>query len=134
MRSRHARRTQSWGRSLEGEAGGCPHRVDVAAYTLGALDRRQEAEVTAHLATCRQCRVALDSVAAIPGLLAWTHPAGGTPAKPVGTVCIAWGLSQGEHIAETRLFAGDREAVRRQSVESALTGVLALLSGDSLIK
>jgi len=61
-------------------------------------------------------------------------PTGGTPAKPVGTVCIAWGLRSGQAVAETRLFAGDREAVRRQSVECALAGVLALLSGDSVIK
>jgi nicotinamide-nucleotide amidase len=56
-------------------------------------------------------------------------PSGGTPAKPVGTVCIAWGRRDGEPIAETRYFAGDREAVRRQSVECALTGVLGLARG-----
>jgi nicotinamide-nucleotide amidase len=61
-------------------------------------------------------------------------PTGGTPSKPVGTVCIAWGLGGGEPFAETRLFAGDREAVRRQSVECALAGVLALVSGESVIK
>jgi nicotinamide-nucleotide amidase len=61
-------------------------------------------------------------------------PTGGTPAKPVGTVCIAWGLDSGQQLAESRLFAGDREAVRRQSVECALAGVLALVSGDSVIK
>ena len=55
-------------------------------------------------------------------------PAGGTPAKPVGTVCIAWGKSAGEPIAETRHFAGDREAVRKESVERALAGVLVLLN------
>jgi nicotinamide-nucleotide amidase len=54
-------------------------------------------------------------------------PTGGTPAKPVGTVCIAWGLSRGQAVAETRLFSGDREAVRRQSVECALAGVLAIV-------
>jgi len=57
-------------------------------------------------------------------------PSGGTPAKPVGTVCIAWGQRDEEPFAETRCFAGDREAVRRQSVEFALTGVLALASGN----
>jgi nicotinamide-nucleotide amidase len=54
-------------------------------------------------------------------------PAGGTPEKPVGTVCLAWALRNGEPVAETRHFAGDREAVRRQSVERALAGVLELL-------
>ncbi len=54
-------------------------------------------------------------------------PSGGTRAKPVGTVCIAWGLRDGDPYAETRCFAGDREAVRRQSVECALNGVLELI-------
>ena len=54
-------------------------------------------------------------------------PAGGTPEKPVGTVCIAWGLKDGAPKSETRHFAGDREAVRKQSVERALKGILLLL-------
>ena len=54
-------------------------------------------------------------------------PAGGTREKPVGTVCLAWALKNGEPIAETRHFTGDRAAVRSQSVERALTGVLDLL-------
>ncbi len=54
-------------------------------------------------------------------------PSGGTPGKPVGTVCLAWARGDGEPIAETRHFAGDREAVRKQSVERALAGVLELV-------
>jgi nicotinamide-nucleotide amidase len=55
-------------------------------------------------------------------------PGGGTPEKPVGTVCIAWGVQDGAPRAETQRFSGDREAVRRQSVEHALKGVLAMLA------
>ena len=55
-------------------------------------------------------------------------PTGGTPAKPVGMVCFAWGMKNGRARAETRRFSGDRESVRRQSVEHALKGVLALLA------
>jgi nicotinamide-nucleotide amidase len=55
-------------------------------------------------------------------------PAGGTPQKPVGTVCIAWKLRDGEPLAELCHFEGDRAAVRRQSVERALAGVLALMT------
>jgi nicotinamide-nucleotide amidase len=51
-------------------------------------------------------------------------PGGGSPAKPVGTVCFAWASRGGGRRAETRHFAGDREAVRRQSVEHALRGAL----------
>jgi nicotinamide-nucleotide amidase len=48
-------------------------------------------------------------------------PGGGTPEKPVGTVCFAWGEKNSEPRSETLHFAGDREAVRRQSVIHALT-------------
>jgi len=54
-------------------------------------------------------------------------PAGGTPEKPVGTVCIAWAARDGSPRAETQLFPDDREGVRRRTVEHALKGVLALL-------
>jgi len=56
-------------------------------------------------------------------------PSGGTPGKPVGTVCIAWGIQGAAPRAVTKHFSGDREAVRRQSVEHALQGVLALVTG-----
>jgi nicotinamide-nucleotide amidase len=55
-------------------------------------------------------------------------PAGGTPEKPVGHVCLAWCVKGGEPLSETKRYSGDREAVRRQSVERALKGVLALLA------
>ena len=54
-------------------------------------------------------------------------PSGGSAQKPVGTVCFAWAAKGGPARAETRHFPGDREAVRRQSVEHALAGVLELL-------
>lgn len=55
-------------------------------------------------------------------------PGGGTPDKPVGTVCFAWLAPDGQLTSETRHFAGDREAVRKQSVVHALNGVLAQLA------
>ena len=55
-------------------------------------------------------------------------PSGGTPDKPVGTVCFAWSTKQGKLASETKRFAGDRESVRRQSVARALQGVIALLA------
>jgi nicotinamide-nucleotide amidase len=51
-------------------------------------------------------------------------PAGGTPEKPVGTVCFAWASSHGLAECETCHFPGDREAVRRASVEHVLQGLL----------
>jgi nicotinamide-nucleotide amidase len=54
-------------------------------------------------------------------------PAGGSPEKPVGTVCFAW---VGPALAEaTRaLLAGDRAGIRRESVRIALQGLLGRLA------
>lgn len=54
-------------------------------------------------------------------------PSGGSPGKPVGTVCFAWAVENAVE-SETRHFGGDREAVRREAVVHALTGVLKRLS------
>lgn len=58
-------------------------------------------------------------------------PSGGTPDKPVGTVCFGWCRRTAEGqvdmpSCERRLFPGDREAVRRQAVIHALSGLLQL--------
>lgn len=58
-------------------------------------------------------------------------PGGGTLEKPVGTVCLAWAIRDGGLCSETQHMAGDREAVRKQSVEHALKGVLRLLEGTA---
>lgn len=54
-------------------------------------------------------------------------PGGGTREKPVGTVWLAW--SARDRATQTRLvhLDGDRDAVRRQSVQLALAGVLDVL-------
>lgn len=67
-------------------------------------------------------------------------PDGGTPEKPVGTVCFAWairrraaeGLERGAMTAPwvrtaTRHFKGDRASVRAQAIVAALEGQIALL-------
>jgi nicotinamide-nucleotide amidase len=53
-------------------------------------------------------------------------PSGGTADKPVGTVWIAWKRRGGYATAEVFHFDGDREAVRRQTVEAALHGLMRL--------
>ncbi|MBI1394753.1 MAG: nicotinamide-nucleotide amidohydrolase family protein [Betaproteobacteria bacterium] len=53
-------------------------------------------------------------------------PGGGSAEKPVGTVCLAWGLRDGTRAVLTCRFAGDRDAVRRQTVIRALEGVTDL--------
>lgn len=51
-------------------------------------------------------------------------PGGATANKPVGLVWFAWGVRDGAVRTEQRIFAGDREAVRRQAVAHALRGLL----------
>lgn len=51
-------------------------------------------------------------------------PSGGTPEKPVGTVWIGWKRRGGYPTASVFHFAGDRDAVRRQTVAAALRGLL----------
>jgi len=60
-------------------------------------------------------------------------PGGGSPGKPVGTVCFAWCRDQAPAISETHCFSGDREAVRRQAVITSLQGLLSLLSGAKTV-
>lgn len=50
-------------------------------------------------------------------------PGGGTPGRPVGTVWLAWASENG---VETRreVFGGDRQAVRKATVDCALAGLL----------
>ena len=55
-------------------------------------------------------------------------PSGGTPGKPVGTVWIGWKRRGGYGHARMFHFPGDREAVRRQSVAAALTGLRKTLT------
>jgi nicotinamide-nucleotide amidase len=51
-------------------------------------------------------------------------PSGGTPAKPVGTVWLAWGTASDVQAVRLQLD-GDRSAVRRQTVEQAFLRLLA---------
>lgn len=55
-------------------------------------------------------------------------PSGGTAEKPVGTVWISWKRRGGYGHAQQFHFPGDREAVRRQTVAAALTGVRKTLT------
>ena len=55
-------------------------------------------------------------------------PGGGTADKPVGTVWIGWKRRGGYAHARLFQFAGDREAVRRQTVAEALAGIRKILT------
>jgi nicotinamide-nucleotide amidase len=54
-------------------------------------------------------------------------PGGGSPEKPVGTVCLAWQHRGQSPQVQTMLFHGNRDEVRAATVRRALEGVLHLL-------
>lgn len=54
-------------------------------------------------------------------------PGGAVPGKPVGTVCFAWARHGLPTESQTCHFSGDRDAVRQQTIEHALQGLLARL-------
>jgi len=53
-------------------------------------------------------------------------PGGAVPGKPVGTVCFGWAHGDIVH-TERVVFSGDRAAVRAQTAEHALQGLLAFM-------
>lgn len=90
------------------QADGAVSEATVGAMARGALER-----------------LGGDVSVAVSGV---AGPDGGTPGKPVGTVWFAWARRDGEGIEVTAVvehFPGDRESVRRRSVERALSGLLA---------
>lgn len=60
-------------------------------------------------------------------------PDGGTAGKPVGMVCFGFAARTGQGVvtrAETRVFPGDRQAVREAAVAFALATALEFNSSD----
>jgi nicotinamide-nucleotide amidase len=70
-----------------------------------------------------------DLVVAITGI---AGPGGGTPEKPVGTVCFAWVACRRPVVSQTRHFHGDRAAIRRAAVIAAITGLQDTLNSLSV--
>lgn len=54
-------------------------------------------------------------------------PGGAVPGKPVGTVCFGWAMADRTTHTERLVFAGDRQAVREQTVAHALKGLLRFI-------
>ena len=100
--------------------------VGVSARTLAEHGAVSEA-VVREMANGALRAAGVEMAIAVSGI---AGPDGGTAEKPVGTVWfgIATGEAQGAAaVCELRRFAGDREQVRRQSVDHALRLALRLL-------
>jgi len=57
-------------------------------------------------------------------------PDGGTDAKPVGTVCLAWQQRHGKVISTRVQFQGDRAEVRALAISMAMQGLLELIGSN----
>lgn len=80
--------------------------------------------VAAEMARGARSSAHVDYAVAVTGI---AGPDGGSPDKPVGTVCFGWVGPEDEPETETMLFQGDRESIRRQTVAHALDGLLGRL-------
>lgn len=76
------------------------------------------AEVAAAMATGALAHAPVDLAIAVTGI---AGPGGGTAEKPVGLVYLALARRGGAAQVERQIFPGDRAAVRRATVERALT-------------
>ncbi|MEO8747527.1 MAG: CinA family protein [Rhodanobacter sp.] len=83
---------------------------------VGAVSEQTAMEMASGALACVDAGVAV-AVTGIAG------PAGGMPGKPVGTVWICWQRRGAAAHARMFQFPGDRDAVRRQTVAAALSGL-----------
>lgn len=93
--------------------------LGVDAHTLLAQGAVSEATAAA-MAVGALRHSHADWALAITGV---AGPTGGSPDKPVGTVCFGWAAADGRVDTQTVRFQGDRQQVRAQSVAHALRGV-----------
>lgn len=94
--------------------------LGVSAATLRKYGAVSE-EVARAMAVGALARSRAEAAVAITGI---AGPGGGSAQKPVGTVWFAWASSDGAIHTERHRFRGGRAAVRRQSVQVALEGLL----------
>ncbi|HET7608939.1 MAG TPA: CinA family protein [Gammaproteobacteria bacterium] len=99
--------------------------LGVASGVLAANGAVSEETVRA-MAEGARSRFAADFAVAVSGI---AGPDGGSADKPVGTVHFAW-AAPGGTTAARRIFAGDRETVRRLTVALALERLIELATVD----
>ena len=94
--------------------------IGVTSQTLEADGAVSEAVVREMALGALQAAQA-DYAVSVSGI---AGPDGGSEEKPVGTVWFGFADKQGQTLALTTCFTGDRDAVRRQATEFALQTLL----------
>jgi len=84
-------------------------------------------QVVKEMALGLLARTTVDYTIAITGI---AGPEGGSLEKPVGTVYFAWAIRQGDILVNRQLLQGDREAVRCQSVITALAQMVLMIEAN----
>lgn len=103
-------------------------KVHVLKVAQDALQRDGAVSQTVVEAMARgaQLQSGAEYAVAVSGV---AGPGGGSPEKPVGTVWLAWANGAQVESGCWR-FAGDRHAVRQQTVQAALAGLLCVMQGQ----
>lgn len=96
--------------------------LGVSAALIDRCGAVSQPVVEAMAAGARQ-RAGVHAALAVTGV---AGPTGGSPDKPVGLVWFGWATPQGV-VSERQLWPGDRDAVRRATVQHALAGLLRCL-------
>ncbi len=94
--------------------------LGVSGETLEVYGAVSE-QVVAEMVTGALKKSSADVAIAISGI---AGPDGGKKEKPVGTVCFAWQLKHHKPETQTKLFKGNRDSIREQSVDFILSGIL----------
>lgn len=102
--------------------------LGVRAETIDSFGAVSEPVATA-MAQGAQHNANVNVAIAITGI---AGPTGGSQEKPVGTICFAWAIRShlqdpGNITACTMHFSGDRQKIREQARDYALTQFLELL-------
>ena len=97
-----------------------PSKLPAAPERFGAVS--DETALAMARSAVRASRA--DWALAVTGI---AGPTGGSPDKPVGTVCFAWAGPAGAE-ASRWLIPGDRAGIRRESVRIVLEGLLDRLA------
>ncbi len=98
--------------------------LGVSEQTLndyGAVSRETVREMVAGALDSSHAQAVL----AISGI---AGPSGGSTEKPVGTIWFAWAAGD-RRVEEKMRFDGDRDAVRTQAAQYALSGMVDVLDG-----